>query len=245
MRFKCLAFVASVVRVRYARNGRASRDDWIHVHVPYLQPPNTYYIIFRRAPTTIRFGVEVDILFMFATVAAIATCAASVPFILKLFKLVIQANTYNFTIMAIVAVLLIATFRYISSSHGWRWWWCTLYTARTHKHLHSACWPGPPHIPHRAHFIHYRCWKCNTSLPTVLFCLVDVLANVAVDVSTSVRLLFWWRTGANTTRIVCITEFVDSLQLRWKINTNRNGDDLRTKFCGEKFDEINMNYGIC
>lgn len=120
-----------------------SRDDWIHVNVPYLLLPNTYYIIFPRAPTANHYTYCYRYRYSFLAVAAFATCAASVPFILKLFKLVIQPNTYNFTIMAIVAVLLIATFRYISSSRGWRWWRCTLYihthTARTHIHLHIQC----------------------------------------------------------------------------------------------------------
>lgn len=132
-----------------------SRDDWIHVNVPYLLLPNTYYIIFPRAPTANHYTYCYRYRYSFLAVAAFATCAASVPFILKLFKLVIQPNTYNFTIMAIVAVLLIATFRYISSSRGWRWWRCTLYIhthtqhAHTYTYTSSARWPGPPHIPHR------------------------------------------------------------------------------------------------
>lgn len=90
-----------------------------------------------------------------ATRAPIHTLApaTSVSFILKLFKLVTQSNTYNFTIMAIVAVWLpIATFRCRISVMVWR----------------RIRWAGP-HVPrrHTSYTSSQMLGICNTSLPAV------------------------------------------------------------------------------
>lgn len=116
------------------------RGDWIRARATTtatLQlPPNTYHIIRRGPPTHL---------------LTFRRCSHGVcihPFILKLFELVIQSNTYNFTIMAIVAVLLIATFRYSISLVLAQYFW----------------WSGP-HIPHCT----LQLLECNTSLPTFRF----------------------------------------------------------------------------
>lgn len=87
--------------------------DWIPTRAAF-KLPNTYYIVRRSPQCTYTYTLIRPTSHRYATHTPLHRLLLS--FILKLFKLVIQSNTYNFTIMAIVAVLLIATFRYSWSS---------------------------------------------------------------------------------------------------------------------------------
>lgn len=87
-RYKCSAF--AVTAAHYAQNGSILRVSI--QRITWRMNSCTCYIPAAAARTSTRG-------------AATAT-ATSVSFILKLFKLVTQSNTYNFTIMAIVAVWL-------------------------------------------------------------------------------------------------------------------------------------------